>query len=527
MANERKSKRFHMSVARKCIVRDATDLPQDFDKTVRQAFAHDYMYFCKRADKQYVGYCTCGARDVELHNAKGGEYIECPHCKRTVRLKSGRYGQTVEEHETVAYVQRTEAGWMSRIFVAWRYTDFDRENLRAHMWFQLVEEQRDHLDRNGVYFVYHPNQNNPSSWMYGEGKKHGMGWTGWRAVDCPIHVYPNNLNEIFADSEYKYSQIGTMCRHNTVDPFAYLYDYLRHPQYEYLLKLGLYRLAKDYYLADSWYHQTYVDRGGKTLEQICGLRNKVDIAYAAQHNLSSLQIVAYLQVSRWKNISESERLRAIEFISELVHARGEDFEYSFISNERLYAYYRTQADRYDARGFIADYQDYISAAHELKMSLDDTKVKTPRDLRYVHDVCIARALELREQREKIARKKQEQNSRRAFVRAVKKYVEILAYADKRYTVVVPSTPQDLIAEGQAMRNCVGNYVQRVANGTSIVLFLRRTKQPEQSFCTVELRPDTYDIVQCRTYGNGNPNKSVNDWMQRYVKRIRKIMKASA
>lgn len=527
MANERKSNRIARSIARKCVVGDATDLPQDFEDTLRRAFSHDYMYFCKAENKSYVGYCTCGAGEIPLNYVKGGEYVECPHCKRTVRLKSARYDQIVVEHETVAYVQRTFAGWMSRIFVAWRYTDFDREHLRAHMRFQLVEEQRDHLDRNGVYFVYHPNQNNPSIWLCGEGKKHGMGWTGWRAVDCPIHVYPNNLDEIFADSEYKYSQIGTMCRHNTVDPFAYLYDYLRHPQYEYLLKLGLYRLAKDYYLADSWYRQTYVHRCGKTLEQICGLRNKVDIAYAAQHNLSSLQIVAYLEVMRWKSVAEADRMRAIEFIAELTRIRGEDFAYDFISNERLYAYYLTQSKRYDARGFIADYYDYIRAARELGMRTDDTKVKTPRDLRYVHDVCIARATEQRQRREAAERKKQERNSRKAFARAVKKYAELLAYADKRYTIVVPESPQDLTQEGEAMHNCVGSYINRVANGTSIVLFLRETKHPDRSFCTVELEPKTYEIVQCRSYGNACPDKSVSDWMERYVKRIRRAIKAAA
>lgn len=49
--------------------------------------------------------------------------------------------------------------------------------------------------------------------------------------------------------------------------------------------------------------------------------------------------------------------------------------------------------------FWADYRDYIQAARYLEMNLNDTKVKTPHDFKYCHDLCCARREELAKKRQ--------------------------------------------------------------------------------------------------------------------------------
>jgi len=55
-----------------------------------------------------------------------------------------------------------------------------------------------------------------------------------------------------------------------------------------------------------------------------------------------------------------------------------------------------------------------------------------------------------------------------------------------YVIVVPQTPSELVVEGQQLSHCVGSYVNRVINGTSRILFLRREEDPNKPYVTVEV-----------------------------------------
>ena len=71
-------------------------------------------------------------------------------------------------------------------------------------------------------------------------------------------------------------------------------------------------------------------------------------------------------------------------------------------------------------------------------------------------------------------------------------------------VVVPMTEGQLEKEGQAMANCIGNgiYAQSVANGRSLVVFLRMSDSPD-NWCDVEFRKTgrVWNVAQC--YGRKN------------------------
>ena len=59
-------------------------------------------------------------------------------------------------------------------------------------------------------------------------------------------------------------------------------------------------------------------------------------------------------------------------------------------------------------------------------------------------------------------------------------------------VVVPSDATEIMQEGKALHHCVGNqerYYERVSTRESYVLFLRRTRDPDKSYYTLEIEPD--------------------------------------
>lgn len=58
-----------------------------------------------------------------------------------------------------------------------------------------------------------------------------------------------------------------------------------------------------------------------------------------------------------------------------------------------------------------------------------------------------------------------------------------------YTVVIPSSPSDIINEGRNMHHCVGNYVQRVVDNTDYIVFVRHKDTPENCYITCEVYTD--------------------------------------
>ena len=62
----------------------------------------------------------------------------------------------------------------------------------------------------------------------------------------------------------------------------------------------------------------------------------------------------------------------------------------------------------------------------------------------------------------------------------------LTFENDEFIVVIPTTNQELVAEGMAQDNCVGGYGERIANKSCNVVFIRAKSAPEQSYITCEV-----------------------------------------
>ena len=65
-------------------------------------------------------------------------------------------------------------------------------------------------------------------------------------------------------------------------------------------------------------------------------------------------------------------------------------------------------------------------------------------------------------------------------------IKDLAYSGSGYCIVVPTKPEELAEEGINLSHCVGDYIERVAEGECHILFLRRRGAPERSLVTLQL-----------------------------------------
>ena len=143
--------------------------------------------------------------------------------------------------------------------------------------------------------------------------------------------------------------------------------------------------------------------------------------------------------------------------------------------------------------------------------MGNTFVLFPRSLREAHDRV--------QQRIKI---QTTARLREDFTAAMKAISRHLDYELDGMRIVVPSSPDELAAEGNALHHCVGGYVDRVARQECIILFLRRCEDVSKPFYTIEVR--NRKAVQVRGMQNAGMTPEVKRFMDRWE---RQVLRASA
>jgi hypothetical protein len=84
-----------------------------------------------------------------------------------------------------------------------------------------------------------------------------------------------------------------------------------------------------------------------------------------------------------------------------------------------------------------------------------------------------------------------------------------------FCVKTPEEPEDLAVEGLELHHCVKSYIERVSNGETNILFIRKRYEPEKPFFTVEL---TNDNTIAQVHGFANRNASTEPNMVEFVKK---------
>lgn len=97
----------------------------------------------------------------------------------------------------------------------------------------------------------------------------------------------------------------------------------------------------------------------------------------------------------------------------------------------------------------------------------------------------------------------------------------LLYENKKYTIVKPTEPQDLIEEGESLGHCVASYVNDVIKGKCKIFFLRLADMKDEGLVTIEIRGNNRKdlrIVQVKGRGNRNPVASEKAFIEEWAEK---------
>lgn len=150
-------------------------------------------------------------------------------------------------------------------------------------------------------------------------------------------------------------------------------------------------------------------------------------------------------------------------------------------------------------------QDYWRMAQVAGWNLDDPAVRWPKQLEDAHD----RAAEA----ERALLKKE---SKKLFKQ---RYQQLSKYTFSCGGILIRpcKTQAELTIEGEKLSHCVAGYANDVVEGKKAIFFIRREKEPNKPWYTLELDERKLRVVQNRGKGNCDRTKEVREFEELWLK----------
>ena len=290
------------------------------------------------------------------------------------------------------------------------------------------------------------------------------------------YMYPTNLLE---GSAYEHlgvehaAMLGWELNYNNI-------MWMKDRYIEYVIKMGLQKLAYQMSQRSCWHAPMC-----HTRQPMLGL-DKQRINRIKQLNGDYYVLEWLIQE---KETSKKISDKTLKWLStHRIHVDMVDFALKNMSPEQIVNYLKKQSKLSGdtIKQTLNTWADYIDMARKIDMDINDAIVYKTKDLKKRHDALV---LEF----EKIKDKKYIDQLAKKFPKVVKIYKKYskYAYQNDSYMIIVPEGVGDIVAEGRALHHCVAasdRYMQRIENEETLILFLRKTDNPNVPYYTLEVEP---------------------------------------
>lgn len=469
-------------------------LPRGLKSWIHKSVMPAYFFYdYKHGGKNVPGTCSACGHEIQLSGVKQGKKAFCPHCRHELIMKPrSRRGHCMTDRETCQVIQNTQdGGLVIRIIKAYYMYQGDVPEI------QVYENARQfiRLDSENIECYYHQhNSGILTDWKKGDRPVYDQWSYNFEADTCG-HVYDKNLPAVLQGTPWQYCPISAFYDHfkEPMQTVTFLRAYLRHPRLEHMVKIGFYNIASD--LAYGYHDQESLDEtqdrthrilkvSAEDVQFLLGLGVDISVLKVFQQ-YAGLKDRQRLLVWQLEHDVERDILPVLEYMTIHKFIRYMDSQYASLRSKRTHQGGLRYKDMQDV---ISEYRDYLRLGQKLGYDMKNSFVLYPQDLQAAHDKTACQF-----EQKKAALLKRE------FIAVYKDISGELDFERDGMKIVVPSLPDEVIAEGHALHHCVGSYVERVADHECIILFLRRCAAEDQSFYTIEVRDNK--AVQVRGMQN--------------------------
>ena len=490
--------------------------PKDIDDDVIANHAHTILYevYSTKDDKTtYMACCTkCGKIfEIEVEeNDDGMRIIECPDCETAITISyrpySYHYGNKCYV-ENVAMFENTnlpENDLLIRVFEIRREFDINKGYTQA-----IGERQRLFC---GKKINVYTRKYTWSTKTYGKFEKATVrdidnSLVGYGRNDSKVAQSDEEIAEIVRNSCLMYSGLieswgmGNKLykSYESAPSLTYLTTWYKKPAIEMILKANMTSMVEHMIREPE-----HIGAGNtladalKVSPSVAKIAAKLNLNYASMCDLAALHNAdnnltteAFLEI-------QSLNLPTFQ-LAQIKNQYGIDYAQTL---KYLEAVYNHQC--IEKKEALTQWVDYLRMATALRIDLTDKSRLYPGSLKKEHDVATFayKAIQFDVDKEQFALQA-EQNA----------YFE---YTYKDLLVIVPKTPQEIVEEATRQKNCLRSYVERVKNGDTVVVFIRRKIMPEATYVTAEVNNGR--LIQLKGYCNSNPrNKELVEFVQHWSK----------
>lgn len=469
-----------------------------------------------RADKQKAICSRCGKNIILPSDLRHKDRAVCPSCAAQGEVVHGWRRQFTNAKYYFTYYERAlydKEAIIARSFAVYRCVDAKTGTIAE----DIVPHEYHLLRKSGVEHWSHESDDFARDWwskrktLYS--KENVMRDSGY-----VVRSGQERLALLLADSWLKYSQLDAYMRltNGGGDALKYIELYHKHPQLEYLMKMGLWNII-DEGLSKGNFNNLFNWRG-QTPQKLLGVpvnKNDMLALSALATDIDTFKLSLYLKKNTRLSLAELARKR--KEIKKLSYydscERFERLKKAGINVESALNYIKKQ-DQETSRGLhyvLIDLSDYVRDCQKLELDMTDTAVAKPRDLQRAHQNVVA---QLKIKANELL------NKQIAKLQKIRKHYN---FSDGGLMARVAGSAEELIAEGDALHHCVGTYADRHAKGQCTIVLIRKQSKPDKPYYTMELNPRGV-IVQVRGDHNCGMTKDVEVFVKAYKEYLRKLTK---
>ena len=430
------------------------------------------------------GWCTkCGKYGQKLENRSYSMGYNCPHCKEY----SGNYGRTSNCLNFFITPQEFEDGTMLlRVDEGIYRVEFVGEHI-----YGVDPELTYKLEICRVFYVY-VMLTGKALIFNSDGvviDKTGIDNRIVRGIQVQHYICSDEQKELILNNK-AVKRTGFVEYTNGIKEIDLRYfDALQKiPSLEMISKMGLHQLVHDLIYADDKDIPGYLKKEDKGT----GIKRltKPQMQSLIQSSCHLTQFVAYMQISK----KDTEAMfEDFQWISSQSHSRHildvlrVKIPNMTVKKMREYLEHVDEAQCCPVNESAQLWADYVRMLRDLDCDLTDKHLIFPNSLKREHDKAARKMTQVKD--EKLNATFRE--------RAVKN--DKYAWENEEFKVLIPHDISELYEEGRKLSHCVGTYGKMVAEGRSVVAFIRKATDVDTPLCTIEIRQNA--IVQARGMSN--------------------------
>lgn len=543
------------------IMNPIKDAPKEFFDWVWDTGMSFARYLIYKEVKKGKALCECthckktGIVDRKKIRLRNNEKGICPFCGSRVTIKAkGRMPAQTHDERWFVYVDPTKDGFVFRYFHA-------HQLMKSDGYLDVVVHkeriERDISENSRAIYTFPKGKPKCESYEWGVYKQRGnCRWCPDQGkiacMECIL--YPRNLPQAWEHTPMKYSALEVLSTNLPTVSMRYedaIEKYIEFPKMEWICKMGLNKIAKGIINSRySGYQTGKVNIKGNTIYEILGLtkvNTRILQAVDGNHDILRLLQVAQQIGLQFKPeqlkeyyetfgcntdlLKQANKKTTLHKIVKYITKESENYPIGEQGVCWGYSYMRYQ-EREDPRierkqNMAKDWLEYLKWCKELGYDLNNMFFYMPLNFRKVHDRTAKEYQKFLDKKAVAEKKRREREAKKRMAETKKALEEILGengniqnafqIKGKGLLLVVPASAEDIKAEGAALHHCVGTYVDRVARGETNIFFIRKEKEPDKPYFTMEWRDN--DIVQCRGSRNCGMTPEVKAFTEAFKKKM--------